>query len=276
MRKWTLMVIGWGMIMTARAQSEGYPTARAHSHNDYEQMLPFYNAYARHFGSIEADVWAVGDTLLVGHDQKDLRPERTLQQLYIRPLIRQMKMHHGKAYADGQSLQLLIDLKSSYQEVLPLLEKLLRPYWYYFDRQKNPHAVRLVISGNMPPPERLHQFDPRFTFDGRIGPDYPPEDLVRVELVSDQVQRFVQWDANHPLEAAGFARLQQLVDSVHRQKKAIRFWGTPNTTEAYRSLLKLGVDYIGTDQLQLLECLLSEKNNLPLHLNRGQIHERSN
>ncbi len=257
------------------AQAARYTTAHAHSHNDYEQALPFYDAYARHFGSIEADLWAVNGKLMVAHNRGDIRQSRTFTTLYLTPLLSRLKANQGKAYANGQQLQLLIDLKSPYDEVLPLLKNLLKPYYRYFNREDNPDAVRLVISGNMPPPDSLHCFDPIFTFDGRIGKRYPPADLHQVVLVSDNVQKFVTWTKDQPLNASGVQKLKHLVDSIHHQKKLIRFWGTPNTVKAYNILMKLGVDYIGSDQLQKLECLLTKKKNLPLRLNRGKFHERS-
>lgn len=68
------------------AQVNGYSQANAHSHNDYEQKNPFHEAYNEQFGSIEADVHLVDGKLLVGHDNKDLGPSRTLENLYLIPL----------------------------------------------------------------------------------------------------------------------------------------------------------------------------------------------
>jgi len=58
----------------------------AHSHNDYEQPMPFRHAFDRGFRSIEADVWLVDGRLLVAHDRRDALPERTLAALYLDPL----------------------------------------------------------------------------------------------------------------------------------------------------------------------------------------------
>ncbi len=168
-----------------------YTTANAHSHNDYEQALPFYNAYARHFGSIEADVWAVDGTLYVAHNRDQITEKRTLHKLYLDPLISRLKVNDRKAYDNGQPLQWLIDLKSSYREVMPLLNMMLQPYRKYFDCALNPDAVRIVISGSMPPPDSLHVYDPIFTFDGRLGYQYPKGDFQRVTLVSCQLYNVV-------------------------------------------------------------------------------------
>src|SRR6476620_10934165 len=63
-----------------------YSTANAHSHNDYEQKVPFHNAWEHGFGSIEADIFLVGDELIVAHDTSQLTGGRTLKSLYLDPL----------------------------------------------------------------------------------------------------------------------------------------------------------------------------------------------
>ena len=58
-----------------------------HSHNDYWRDVPLYDAVAAGCTSVEADVWLSGDELFVGHTQKSLTKERTLESLYIDPLV---------------------------------------------------------------------------------------------------------------------------------------------------------------------------------------------
>ena len=54
------------------AQPVHYTTANAHSHNDYEQAAAFLAAYNQQYGSIEADVFLLGDSadLWVAHSMK--------------------------------------------------------------------------------------------------------------------------------------------------------------------------------------------------------------
>lgn len=259
MKKILLSILAFfACYLPVLAQPHHYSTANAHSHNDYEHALPFYDAYARHFGSIEADVWAMKGKLFVAHARSQVEPEKTFKKLYLEPLIQRLKVNKGKPYKNGRHLQLLIDLKSPYYEALPLLEQVLKPYKKYFDLTHNPDAVRIVISGNMPPPDSLHFFDPVFTFDGRLGNHYPEEDLKRVILVSANVQNLVSWINGESLSQSKQKILHHKIDSIHHKNKLIRFWGTPNTDQAYQMLMKLGVDYIGTDDLPRLECLLKE------------------
>src|SRR5437764_15141577 len=57
------------------------PLTRAHAHNDYEHIRPLWDALDRGFGSVEADIWLTGDLLLVAHDKKQVKPDRTLEAL---------------------------------------------------------------------------------------------------------------------------------------------------------------------------------------------------
>jgi len=233
-----------------------YTSANVHSHNDYEQELPFYQAYARGFGSIEADLWMVDDELYVAHDQSEIEEDRTFQYLYLDPLIRQIRFNGGKGYPNGDKLQLLIDLKSPYHEVLPILLRQLAPYRSYFDTEKNPDAIRLVISGHMPPPDSLHTYDSILTFDGRLGVEYPDKDWERIVLVSANVQNIVPWKYDENLSAEKKEKLQEVIQEIHREDRLIRFWAVPDTELSYEILMELGVDYIGTDDPVKIECLL--------------------
>ena len=119
-----------------------------HSHNDYCQNLPFYTAYSARCASIEADIFAVDGELYVAHERKEIDRKRTLRALYLDPIRRQMELNGGKAYPDGKSFQLLIDLKTGYAETMPILEKQLEEYLSCFDTEHNPSAVQIVITGN--------------------------------------------------------------------------------------------------------------------------------
>lgn len=60
---------------------------QCHSHNDYLQKVPLYDALAAGCTGIEADAWLQEDSLLVGHEADSLSQDKTLQSLYIDPLV---------------------------------------------------------------------------------------------------------------------------------------------------------------------------------------------
>jgi len=72
--------------------------ANTHSHNDYEQSIPFWLAWQAKFGSIEADIWLQDGRLLVGHNREEIKAGRTLEEYYVRPLLSCVEKNNGHPY----------------------------------------------------------------------------------------------------------------------------------------------------------------------------------
>src|SRR5437773_6651310 len=88
------------------------PLVHAHAHNDYEHKRPLLDALDHGFCSVEADIYLVDGKLLVGHNRKDLRPNKTLETLYLEPLRERIRAYGGKVYRAGPTVHLLIDVKT--------------------------------------------------------------------------------------------------------------------------------------------------------------------
>ena len=154
-----------------------------HSHNDYWRDVPLYDAVAAGCTSVEADVWLSGNDLFVGHTQKSLTKERTLESLYINPLISMLENRNTPSQIATTSntsstdtspnintpqvngvfeiqpdhqLTLLIDLKtdgaSTFSAVLSHLEPLRsRGYLTHFNGTSIVNGPILVVgTGNTP------------------------------------------------------------------------------------------------------------------------------
>jgi hypothetical protein len=89
------------------------PLAQAHAHNDYLHGRPLFDALSHGFTSVEADVFLVGEKLCVAHEARAIKPERTLQSLYLDPLRERMKENNGRIYPACARFLLLIDIKSA-------------------------------------------------------------------------------------------------------------------------------------------------------------------
>ncbi len=228
---------------------------RAHSHNDYEQKRPFYDAFERQFGSIEADIYLKNGALYVAHEYKYIDTNRTFKKLYLDPIVAISKKNQGYKYKNGHGIQLLIDLKTG-GETLKKLEELLLPYKTLFDVQTNALAIRLVISGNMPSPEEFLTFDPIFFFDGRQNIIYSPENLKRVGLISVSFSNFGTWNGTTALPDSTKNKLLEFVNQWHEKGLKVRFWGMPNTHLSYQTQQEIGSDFIGSDDLEGLENYL--------------------
>ena len=70
--------------MVFGAEQLPVPLPQAHAHNDYHHPRPLLDALDHGFCGVEADIFLVDGELLVGHDRTELKPERTLESLYLR------------------------------------------------------------------------------------------------------------------------------------------------------------------------------------------------
>src|SRR5690349_590145 len=86
---------------------------KIHSHNDYAQAEPFVNAWRNKAYTIEADVYA-GAGLPVAHDKKDIKAGKTLETMYLQPIIKLFKKYHGYISNDtSYAPVLMIDIKEN-------------------------------------------------------------------------------------------------------------------------------------------------------------------
>ena len=108
---------------------EVVPLTKAHAHNDYEHNRPLYDALDHGFTSVESDVWLVDGELLVAHDREDVNPDRTLESLYLEPLLDEVKKNGGSVYPGYEHEFILwVDIKSQGVETYQAIHKELRKY----------------------------------------------------------------------------------------------------------------------------------------------------
>lgn len=227
----------------------------AHSHNDYGRPRPFQHAFARGFRSIEADVWLVDGRLLVAHDRKDTRSERSLATLYLDPLAGELdRQGRWKRGPEDRRLQLLIDVKSEPVSALEALQRLLLRY----PKLISSSNIDFTVSGNRPPVETYRDWHPRIRFDGRPGTSYDSSALARVALISDS------W--THYIDRITFRfdtlRAARAVDSAHALGKPFRFWASPDDEAGWRFAIRLGADLLNTDRIDALADFLADQAGL--------------
>lgn len=248
--------IGWTTLVSAQSGT-AYSPAQAHSHNDYEQTIPFWQAYDQAFGAIEADIYARNGQLYVAHDSANITADRTLEALYIKPIVEKVRANKGKIYADtNYGLQWLIDLKTPARLSLPLLVRALSVYPDIFGAGG---VVKVVVSGNVPAPDQFSQYPDWLQFDGRPEMAYTPEQLAHVGLISQAFPYYTRWNGKGLIVKKERARIQAVIQQVHRQGKKIRFWATPDNINTWKTLMNMGVDYINTDQIAALGHFLKQR-----------------
>ncbi|MDL2305493.1 alkaline phosphatase [Bacteroides sp. OttesenSCG-928-D19] len=220
-----------------------------HSHNDYRQRVPFYQAYAQAFASIEADIFATDQEgeLLVAHDAHELPEAPTLDESYIEPFVKLYRRNKGKAWKDSDKIPvLLIDLKTPVDPTLDRLIHKLQQHPEVFDPTINPLAVRVVISGNQPDPDRFGDYPTIISFDGNRT-DYTPKQLERISMISLNLREYTRWNGKGIMLDKESEKVKEVIAKVHALNKPIRFWGTPDGVTAWNTFYTLGVDYINTD-----------------------------
>jgi YVTN family beta-propeller protein len=236
-----------------------------HSHNDYEQRTPFHAAFGLGFASIEADVWLVDGHVLVAHDREDLRPERSLDALYLRPLDEAIKAAKGNVYPDGKKLQLMIDIKSAAK---PTLDALISEISRYPSLVRNRQVV-ITISGSRPPVEEYASYPSFIFFDGRPGVTYTKSSLKKVAMISDSYANYVK---GGQLDTG---KLRPVLEQAHLLKKPFRLWAHPDHPEGWKRMMELGVDVINTDNIEALARFVRDSLSFRLEekVGRAVLHD---
>lgn len=250
------------LALTCCGAAAAQPPVLIHSHNDYAQRVPFYQAYAQQVSSIEADVFLHDGQLLVGHDVEDLRADMTFEALYVEPIVTLFARNGGRAFRDSdQTLQLMVELKSETDPTLRAVAALLGRWPEVFDPEVNPAAVRVAVTGRVPAPEAFDRY-PRFLgFDGVWDADYTPEQLARIALISTNFRDFSQWNGKGTIIPAEKERLEQVIDRAHEQGKPVRFWNAPEGTTVYYTFYDMGIDYINTDKPEVCAAFFADFGN---------------
>ncbi len=234
------------------------PLLRAHAHNDYEHTRPLFDALEQGFCSVEADIYLVDGQLLVAHDRKGLKPERTLQALYLNPLRDRIRTNGGHVYPGLSSFQkneftLLVDIKAEGPAVYAKLREVLAGYSDVLTRftstSTTPGAITVILTGERPAgivaaePQRLCAVDGHFS-------DLEANTSVNlVPLVSESWAPTFSRFKDGVLSETDRAKLRELVAKAHAQGRRIRFWGVQDRLFVWRELYADEVDLLNTDDL---------------------------
>ena len=221
-----------------------------HSHNDYRQPLPFYQAYAQQLASIEADIYTTDreDELLVAHDREELDTAPTLDESYIEPIVSLYKLNNGRAWRGlDKYFVLLIDLKTPANPTLDRLIRKLQKYPEVFDPAVNPYAVRVVISGSRPDKSTFTDYPSIISFDGVLT-GYTPQQLERIHMISLNFRLFSRWNGEGSIQEDELKKLEETIAAVHALGKPVRFWSSPDGEHAWKTFHQMGIDFINTDQ----------------------------
>lgn len=245
-----------------------------HSHNDYWRQFPFWSALSYGAISIEADIWNYNGTLYVGHEPSALTVNRTLESLYINPILNAVQAQNpSTVFISGtkngvydtisyQTLYLFIDVKTDGATTWPVLVKALEPLRQHGylttlnGTQLTGGPVTVVGTGGTPLNQIQGVAVRDYFYDGPLA-------TLNTTNITSQVSPIASADFGDtfgPVTGQGMSadQLAMLKDQVAvAQARGIRTryydqpgWPIGTRNAIWRQLVDNGVDLLNVDDLQ--------------------------
>lgn len=218
-----------------------------HAHNDYLHSRPLLDALDQGFDSVEADVFLAKNELLVGHFLWEIKPERSLESLYLLPLSKLHKQGRLK------NIWLMVDIKSNEAErSAMILDQQLRRYPGLFAKvgEKDDAPVKVLLSGNMPREWVCSGKSNLLRLDGREADLGKADQAAIFPWVSEPWSKHFSWKGKGPISEIEKTKLKTMALKAASANQQLRFWGAPDLPECWKIQAESGVQRIGTDNLQ--------------------------
>ncbi|WP_408009264.1 phosphatidylinositol-specific phospholipase C/glycerophosphodiester phosphodiesterase family protein [Pseudalkalibacillus sp. A8] len=264
---------------SSKEESSIQPLSKAHAHNDYWHDRPLLDALDHGFTSVEADVWLKDGDLFVAHDEEEIQPGRTLESLYLDPLMETVKNNQGSVYPGSQQDFLLwIDIKSedeaTYRELHEQLHNYQAMLTKFVPSGVKPGSVTVIVSGNRPRSLMEEQKIRYATYDGRMSDLGSDVSNKFMPVISDNWNNHFSWTGEGEMPEDEKKKLERIVSTAHENGQIVRFWATPDSASeerkaVWKELLDTGVDLINSDDLSGLQEFLEENDPDPTqpHIN---------
>jgi len=253
------------LFLKPNVNAQCIPLPNGFAHNDYWHKRPLFDALDNGFTYIEADIYERDGRLIVAHLFPALNYSRTLENLYLKPLLDHVRKNNGKVYAGyNHPVTLMIDIKSdaerTYIVLKPLLQKYSEILSSYSNGKVRPGLVTIVLSGHKP--ERMISSE-----NNRLA--FIDEDLRLVDhdtlsytniytMASCKYSKLLNWRGPGMLPDMEKQRLCAFIKIAHKLGRKVRLWASPEDTHVWRTLLDCGVDLINTDKLEELKIFLTK------------------
>lgn len=266
-----------------------------HSHNDYWRDIPFYSGLSVGAISTEADVWLINGTLYVslvlhvqppcradkskvGHEPSALSDKRTLESLYINPILDTLHRQNPSTpfvqpgeqngvfdTSSDQTLYFFIDLKTAADVTWPAVLKALEPLrsgdWLttYNGRDLRKNPVTVIGTGNTHLSDVLAASPRDVFFDAPLADlkDAKYKDLTANEspIASTNFAATFGDVRKREMNDTQLETLRSQLDVAHAKGIKARYWNQPNypigtRNAVWRTLWDEGVDLLNVDDLE--------------------------
>ena len=249
------------LIASFNGFAQSIPLANAFAHNDYWHKRPLFDALDNGFTHVEADIYLRNGKLIVAHILPMLEKSRTLESLYLAPLMECISGKSKFAARPAAPITLMIDIKSNANKTYAALEVLLNKYRSVISGYENgtfvQRQINVVITGNKP-------FKVLKAEQNRLA--FIDEDLLKTyrdtlatnvyQTASCKYGKMLKWNGKGEMPAAQKKKLTAFVKMAHKYGKKVRLWASPEKEEVWTQLLNCGVDLINTDKLEELKGFL--------------------
>ncbi len=238
----------------------------AHAHNDYWHARPLFQSLENGFMSVEADCHLIDGRMLVAHEKAFTKKCRTLQKLYLEPLMQRAKENDLKSvYKKGPpEFTLYIDIKADCENFIPVLDSILKNYdamlTKFVDGKKNIGAVRVLVDlcGNN---KYVLSSNPRYlSLSGNMGDADKKLDNNIMPRISFSYNSLLQWKGKGKMPQVEKEKLKTFMQKAHANNYSVRIWAAGNKRKVWEELVTSGVDWINVDRLKKFRRFMQEKN----------------
>ncbi|PVI00476.1 hypothetical protein DM02DRAFT_563109 [Periconia macrospinosa] len=248
-----------------------------HSHNDYWRDVPFYSGLSYGAVSTEADVWLINGTLYVGHERSALTKERTLESLYVNPILDTLHRQNPITEfapeptqngvfdtSSGQTLYFFIDLKTPGPETWPVVLKALEPLrsgnWLstYDGKTFTSKPVTVIGTGNTPL-NLVQEAVPRDAFfDAPLAALSTTSSNITSNdspIASTDFAASFGEVRNQEFNSTQLDTLREQIKTAHAKGIKVRYWNQPaypvgTRNAVWRILWDEGADFLNADDLE--------------------------
>ncbi|MEO6550253.1 MAG: phosphatidylinositol-specific phospholipase C/glycerophosphodiester phosphodiesterase family protein [Ferruginibacter sp.] len=254
------------LLPLSRMTAQNIILPNAYAHNDYWHKRPLLDALDNGFTYVEADVFLRNSRLIVAHILPCFKKRRTLEELYLKPLLTHVSgKDKGEPFNTG-GLTLMIDIKSdadkTYKALVMLLQKYKSILTVFEDGRLTIRQVTVVLTGHKPY-NLINYTDNRLVFmDEDLKKAGSDSSTNIYPIASCKYSSLVKWKGKGAIPTEDIQRLEYYVEQAHKNGRKVRLWGSPERKMVWNELLKCNVDLINTNKLKALRNYLVSDQGL--------------